>query len=115
MVEGVEEGWDRAGIAGRKRMAAREEFPTVVELIEARDADAGARLKTDLAELEASGIAPEPLLTGEGLIASGLAPGPSFRHILESTYDAQLEGIITTPDEALAHGLKIARSAQGDG
>lgn len=115
MVLGAEESWDQTGIAGRKRMAAREEFTTVVELIEARDADAGARLKTDLAELEASGIAPEPLLTGEGLIASGLAPGPSFRHILESTYDAQLEGIITTPDEALAHGLKIARSAQGDG
>jgi hypothetical protein len=96
-------------------MAARDEFPTVVELIEARDATAGLRVKTDLVELEASGIAPEPLLSGEGLIAAGLAPGPSFKHILESTYDAQLEGDITTPDEALAHALKIARSAQGDG
>ena len=115
MVQGVEEGWDQSAIAGRKRMAAREEFPTVLELIEARDAAAGLRVKTDLVELEASGIAPEPLLSGEGLIAAGLAPGPSFKHILESTYDAQLEGIITTPDEALAHALKSARIAEGDG
>ncbi|MCX6590218.1 MAG: CCA tRNA nucleotidyltransferase [Acidobacteria bacterium] len=47
-------------------------------------------------------LRPERLLTGAGLIAAGYAPGPAFRRVLAEVEDAQLDGLITTPEEALA-------------
>lgn len=44
----------------------------------------------------------EPLLTGRDLIALGMNPGPHFGPLLEAAYDAQLEGEISTREEALA-------------
>jgi hypothetical protein len=95
-------------------MAAQEEFTTVVELVLARDGDLGARVQTDLRTLEASEIAPKPLLSGEELIAAGLVPGPLFKMILDKTYDAQLEGVVQTAEEALTLGLDIARKREGE-
>ncbi|MDE3186830.1 MAG: CCA tRNA nucleotidyltransferase [Acidobacteriota bacterium] len=46
-------------------------------------------------------VRPKPLLTGHDLIAAGYVPGAEFKHILQAVEDAQLEGSITTPDEAL--------------
>ncbi|HEX4285430.1 MAG TPA: CCA tRNA nucleotidyltransferase [Terracidiphilus sp.] len=45
---------------------------------------------------------PKPLLTGRELIAAGYVPGPRFQEMLTAAEDAQLEGTITTSDEALA-------------
>jgi hypothetical protein len=45
---------------------------------------------------------PPPLLSGTDLIAHGLAPGPQFAALLEKVRDAQLNGEITTREEALA-------------
>jgi tRNA nucleotidyltransferase/poly(A) polymerase len=45
---------------------------------------------------------PVPLLDGSDLIAHGLEPGPHFAALLELVRDAQLNGEITTRDEALA-------------
>lgn len=53
-------------------------------------------------ELERTDFAPPPLLTGDDLVAAGLTPGPAFKRILDEVYDAQLEGRITTKQEALA-------------
>ncbi len=47
-------------------------------------------------------LRPERLLTGASLIAAGYAPGPEFRRVLAEVEDAQLDGLITTPEEALA-------------
>jgi poly(A) polymerase len=47
-------------------------------------------------------VRPKPLLTGRELIAAGYAPGPGFKEMLRAIEDAQLEGTITTVDEALA-------------
>jgi poly(A) polymerase len=47
-------------------------------------------------------VRPTPLLTGRELIAAGYAPGPQFKEMLQAAEDAQLEGAVTTPDEALA-------------
>jgi tRNA nucleotidyltransferase (CCA-adding enzyme) len=44
------------------------------------------------AELELAESMPEPLLTGKMLIARGYEPGPSFGDILDTAYDAQLNG-----------------------
>lgn len=45
---------------------------------------------------------PQPLITGNDLIARGYKPGPQFKEMLMLVEDAQLEGNIHTPQEALA-------------
>lgn len=47
-------------------------------------------------------IQPKLLVTGRDLIAAGYRPGPQFKAMLEVAEDAQLEGLVTTPEEALA-------------
>ena len=47
-------------------------------------------------------VRPRPLLTGRELIAAGYTPGPQFKPMLQAVEDAQLEGAITTLNEALA-------------
>jgi poly(A) polymerase len=45
-------------------------------------------------------VRPRPLITGHDLITAGYVPGAQFKHILQAVEDAQLEGTITTPEEA---------------
>jgi poly(A) polymerase len=55
-------------------------------------------------KLEAMGeeeIRPKLLLTGADLIAAGYKPGPRFKQMLALAEDAQLEGTVTTKEEAL--------------
>ncbi|HWT65590.1 MAG TPA: CCA tRNA nucleotidyltransferase [Terracidiphilus sp.] len=59
-------------------------------------------VRDQLAALPAEAVRPCPLLTGRELIAAGYRPGPAFRPMLHAAEDAQLEGAITTPEEALA-------------
>jgi poly(A) polymerase len=46
-------------------------------------------------------VRPPRLITGKDLIAAGYEPGAQFREMLQAMEDAQLEGVIATPDEAL--------------
>jgi poly(A) polymerase len=46
-------------------------------------------------------VRPRPLITGRELIAAGYAPGAGFKQMLRAVEDAQLEGAIATPEEAL--------------
>jgi poly(A) polymerase len=46
-------------------------------------------------------VRPTPLITGRELIAAGYAPGAGFKEMLRAVEDAQLEGTIATPEEAL--------------
>jgi len=55
-----------------------------------------------LAELSAEEITPPPLLRGQDLLALGLEPGPRFSEILDAVSDAQLDGTLTTREQALA-------------
>jgi poly(A) polymerase len=47
-------------------------------------------------------LRPAPLLTGSDLIAAGYRPSPQFKPMLALVEDAQLEGAITTREQALA-------------
>ena len=47
-------------------------------------------------------VRPVPLLTGRELIAAGYTPGSAFKEMLRAVEDAQLEGVIATPAEAMA-------------
>jgi poly(A) polymerase len=49
----------------------------------------------------AEAVRPRPLITGRELIAAGYVPGAKFKEMLHMVEDAQLEGTIATPDEAL--------------
>ena len=46
-------------------------------------------------------VRPRPLITGRELIAAGYMPGAGFKQMLRAVEDAQLEGTISTADEAL--------------
>lgn len=50
---------------------------------------------------------PAPLLQGRHLIEAGIAPGPAMGAILRRVYDLQLDGEITTREQALQAALLI--------
>ena len=54
-----------------------------------------------LAELGEAEVKPEPLLRGRDLIRLGYAPGPAFSAMLGAVEEAQLEGELATPGEAV--------------
>jgi putative nucleotidyltransferase with HDIG domain len=45
---------------------------------------------------------PPPVITGDDLKGRGLEPGPEFKRLLDAVREAQLEGAIRTPAEAMA-------------
>ncbi len=60
----------------------------------------------DFVRMKQSEVPPEelkplPLLTGKDLIAAGYSPGPRFGEVLREIEDAQLEGRVSNPKEAL--------------
>ena len=50
--------------------------------------------------------APAPLLMGRHLLALGMSPGPRMGEVLKEVYELQLDGTVTTVEEALAEGRK---------
>jgi poly(A) polymerase len=63
--------------------------------------------------LPAEQIRPTPLITGTDLITAGYQPGPLFKDLLTAVEDAQLDGSISTKEEAM--GLVRGMIQQGDG
>ena len=59
-------------------------------------------LRAKQVEFSNAPLIPPPLITGRDLISSGYKPSPLFKKILDSVEAMQLEGTITTPEEALA-------------
>jgi len=59
-------------------------------------------VRRKLAEIPPEALKPPRLLTGRDLIAAGYTPGPAFREILEAVETAQLEGRVSTREDALA-------------
>lgn len=91
-----------------RRMMAR---PTFEDELELHRVDCGSShgmldnyffLQQKKEEFAQIPLIPEPLLTGKDLIALGMKPGPEFGKILQRVKDAQLENLISTPEEALA-------------
>ncbi|MEM8496129.1 MAG: hypothetical protein AAF663_12175, partial [Planctomycetota bacterium] len=92
-------------VAQRKRRYAHDRFADALNGFRAANpsnesADAIAKDREQLAG-DSIGLAPPPLLTGDELIAAGHRPGPEFKTKLDTAYDAQLEGRITSTAEAL--------------
>jgi poly(A) polymerase len=98
----VRPGWGAMGTAARKRVASRPEFSGALQVLGAVDPSLAGRVEREVRELEghAGGLRPDPMLTGDDLVAMGFKPGPRFKAVLDGVYEAQLEGRVTTPEEA---------------
>lgn len=57
--------------------------------------------RDQLESMSVEAIRPKALLTGRDLIAAGYKPGPRFKEILSAVEDGQLEGRLTSHDDAL--------------
>ena len=51
-----------------------------------------------------------PLLRGRDVLALGLAPGPEVGRIVRAVYERQLDGAVTTLDEARASAAALLRA-----
>jgi poly(A) polymerase len=58
-------------------------------------------VRNQLQSLPPEAIRPEPLITGDDLIAAGYEPGPRFKEILAAVEDAQLEERLATREAAM--------------
>ena len=98
--------WDAAPVARQKRLAGAADggFSEAVRLVGLQDPGRASRVTARVAELAATpgGLAPEPVMTGDDLVAAGFKPGRAFKSILAKVYDAQLEGRIADKEAALA-------------
>ena len=59
-------------------------------------------------------VRPARLLTGDDLLALGYAPGPQFAQILSGVEEVQLEGQITTKEEAMDYVIRNFGRRQGN-
>lgn len=86
--------WTSAAVAQRKRQASSPWFGGAMRLVAITHPELADSVRNDVNRLAGDGVglAPEPVVTGDDLIAAGFRPGPVFRRILEGVYDAQLEG-----------------------
>lgn len=61
-------------------------------------------------ELDVAVRPPEPLLLGRDVLALGVVPGPRVGEILRLVYERQLDGAVTTADEARAEAQRLITS-----
>ncbi len=94
-------GWAPADRALRKRMASAAGFAGACALLAAEGQAVSARVASDLPALRAEGLRPAPFVTGDDLVALGMAPGPRFKTVLDAVYDLQLNGTVADRPAAL--------------
>ncbi len=111
LVEWIRANWTGAPKSARKRRAARPAFAAAAAIRQAEDAAHAEEILRTVAELgaEPGGLAPAPLVSGDDLIAAGMVAGPQFKALLERAYDRQLEGALTSREEALAALIRDIR------
>lgn len=94
-----------------KRLMAHEHFDDLLKICRADVLGSHRNMEgieyVERMRREVPDVKPDPLITGKDLIALGGTPGPIFGRILRAAYDAQLEGTISTKEEA----LELARRA----
>lgn len=108
--------WAEATTARQRRIASHPAFGQALLLLGAWENAGGSatpgpttepEIRQRVAELASTppGIAPAPLVTGDDLVAMGLKPGKAFKRILDTVYDAQLEGRIRSKTD----GMELVR------
>ncbi len=99
-------GWPSLSIAKQKRLLADTHWPQAAWLVGAMAyrREIGSvigQLQDQGRQLFEQGVAPTPWVSGDDLIAMGLHPGPRIGKLLEEVYDAQLEGELSSREEAM--------------
>ncbi len=91
-----------------KRFLRHDHFPDLLELHRLDCLGSSGRLGTyDFARQQWTSLTPDelrpaPLATGRDVMALGLAPGPRIGELIRALEEEQLEGNLTTREEALA-------------
>lgn len=91
-----------------QRMLTHSLGPELVELAAAAWGDdrLGVRHARQALTLPPERLNPPPLVTGDDLVAAGLAPGPRLGQLLDRLRDAQLEGHLHTREDAIQLALR---------
>jgi len=102
-----------------KRLMAKPSFVHVRSMVEAyraagRFVPRTGWLLNEFERLSDEPVAPEPLVSGDDLIARGLHPSPAFKRALDFVYDEQLEGRVTTREQALELGERKVREFEAE-
>lgn len=58
---------------------------------------------------------PAPILLGRHLLELGMTPGPRVGGILKTVYEQQLDGTVTTLDEAMTRARELCSAPEGEG
>ena len=100
------------GVAMLKRFLASRSAGSSRALLDAFSAigvavEIIAPLKQRFEALEKTDFAPLPLVTGDDLVRAGFSPGPAFKKVLDSLYDAQLEGKVNDPAAAMQLAVRL--------
>jgi poly(A) polymerase len=92
-----------------KRMLAEEGFDELLELARLDALASNCDLsyyhfcRRAIGQLSQAEIRPPRLVGGDDLIAMGFAPGPAFKTILKEVEDLQLDGVLTSREQALEY------------
>jgi len=104
--------WPTLTVAQRKRLLARPDWADLHQLgwalVEVHGNADLAAMERQIGRLVADGVSPEPLITGDDLLAAGMKPGPVFKRVLDEVYDAQLEHRVTSVDQAMTLARRVA-------
>ena len=111
LVEWIRTSWSGARTSARKRRAARAAFAAALAIRAAEDQCHAREIEAcvDALRREPGGLAPAPFVSGDDLIAAGLAAGPLFKELLERAYDRQLECTVTSREQALEAAIREIR------
>ncbi len=103
-----------------KRMLAEEGFSELLELSRLDALGSSSYLgfyhfcRRAMAAMGEHEIRPPRLIGGDDLIRLGFRPGPQFKQILAEIDDLHLDGLLTTPGDALRYVLDSYRPAVPD-
>ena len=64
-------------------------------------------------QLDVAERPPAPLLRGRDVVALGVDPGPEVGRVVREVYERQLDGVVTTVDEARAEARRLVALSRG--
>jgi poly(A) polymerase len=97
----------RLSLAEFKRLMANPAFGSLTMLAGARypnwpdGASREAALRQRIARIAPEAVQPLPLITGDDLLARGVAPGPVYKKVLDALYTRQLDEELVSRAQAL--------------